>query len=280
MFQKFRVQSAPFACTHIYWHQVSVEPPSRCGFQDPETPGCLLCHPSHAGPKLQFNIEVDASDVGVGAVLSHHFLRGNRVHPCAFFNPRKLSRVKSNYNSWMCKLLNIKLVMEEGRHWLEVVKQPFLVWKDHKKLQYISTTRRFNSHQTRWALVFNHFSFTLSFCPPRTSNQMPTPISSILTTPPKTLNHPASYLFDWYCDLRSSKVRSDVQRKQSRSFHVSKIKPVKTSPMIHSPSHAPPLSHWWRACLHCVACAGSSSQSLWSTILGGLGSHGSLLETF
>lgn len=37
-------------------------------------------------PLWQFIVEVDASDFGVGAVLSQHHPRDNRLHPCAFFS--------------------------------------------------------------------------------------------------------------------------------------------------------------------------------------------------
>ena len=41
---------------------------------------------SHPDPSLQFVVEVDASDVGVGAVLSQRAPDG-KLHPCAFFFP-------------------------------------------------------------------------------------------------------------------------------------------------------------------------------------------------
>lgn len=40
----------------------------------------------HADPSLPFVVEVDASDVGVGAVLSQHSAKDQKLHPCAFFS--------------------------------------------------------------------------------------------------------------------------------------------------------------------------------------------------
>lgn len=37
-------------------------------------------------PTAQFIVEVDASDVGVGAVLSQWSSKDGKVHPCAFFS--------------------------------------------------------------------------------------------------------------------------------------------------------------------------------------------------
>ena len=115
-------------------------------------------------PKLQFIVEVDASGVGAGAVLSQRCSKDNKVHPCAFFS-RKLSPAERNYDVGNRELLAVKLALEEWRHWLEGAEQPFLVWTDHKNLEYIRTAKRLNSRQARWALFFNRFDFTLSYRP-------------------------------------------------------------------------------------------------------------------
>ncbi|KAI2667850.1 Transposon Tf2-9 polyprotein [Labeo rohita] len=47
----------------------------------------------------------------------------------------------------------------------EVGKVPFIVWTDHKNLEYIRTAKRLNSRQARWALFFGRFDFTLSYRP-------------------------------------------------------------------------------------------------------------------
>ena len=112
----------------------------------------------------QFIVEVDASDAGVGAVLSQYVGPENRLHPCAFFS-RRLSPTECNYDIGNRELLAVKLALEEWRHWLEGAEKPFVVWTDHKNLTYIQTAKRLNSRQARWAFFFSRFNFTLTYRP-------------------------------------------------------------------------------------------------------------------
>ena len=114
-------------------------------------------------PSRQFVVEVDASDVGVGAVLSQR-ARDGKFHPCAFFS-RRLTPAEQNYDIGNRELLAVKLALEEWRQWLEGSLEPFLVWTDHKNLEYLRTAKRLNSRQARWALFFGRFNFTLSYRP-------------------------------------------------------------------------------------------------------------------
>ena len=59
----------------------------------------------------------------------------------------------------------MKLALEEWSHWLEGTKVPFLVWTDHRNLEYIRSAKRLNSRQARWSLFFDWFNFTLSYRP-------------------------------------------------------------------------------------------------------------------
>ena len=54
---------------------------------------------------------------------------------------------------------------EEGRHWLEGTRVPFVVWTDHRNLEYIQSTMKLNSRQARWSPFFDLFNFTLSYRP-------------------------------------------------------------------------------------------------------------------
>uniref|UniRef100_A0A4W5LA02 ribonuclease H n=1 Tax=Hucho hucho TaxID=62062 RepID=A0A4W5LA02_9TELE len=115
-------------------------------------------------PSRQFVVEVDASEVGVGAVLSQRSSSDDMMHPCAFFSHR-LSPAERNYDFGNRELLAVKLALEEWRHWLEGSGVPFIVWTDHKNLEYIRTAKRLNSRQARWTLFSGRFDFSLSYCP-------------------------------------------------------------------------------------------------------------------
>ncbi|KAL0198466.1 hypothetical protein M9458_007006, partial [Cirrhinus mrigala] len=99
-------------------------------------------------PTRQFVVEVDASEVGVGAVLSQRSPSDNKMHPCAFFSHR-MSSSERNYDIGNRELLAVKLALEEWRHWLEGLGVPFIVWTDHKNLEYIRSAKRLNSRQAR-----------------------------------------------------------------------------------------------------------------------------------
>ncbi|KAI2644120.1 Transposon Tf2-8 polyprotein [Labeo rohita] len=121
----------------------------------------LLRHPD---PERPFVVEVDASTIGVGAVLSQAAGDSSPLHPCAYFS-NKLSPAAQNYDVGNQELLSIKLALEEWRHWLEGAKHPFLIITDHKNLQYLREAKRLNPHQARWALFFTRFQFKITYRP-------------------------------------------------------------------------------------------------------------------
>ncbi len=117
----------------------------------------------HPDPERQFTIEVDASNTGVGAVLSQRQGEPAKLYPCAFFS-RKLSAAERNYDVGNRELLAMKLALEEWRHWLEGTTHPFIVLTDHKNLEYLRSAKRLHPRQARWAL-FTRFHFTVTYRP-------------------------------------------------------------------------------------------------------------------
>ncbi|KAI2660885.1 Transposon Tf2-9 polyprotein [Labeo rohita] len=118
---------------------------------------------THPNPDKPFVVEVDASDVGVGAILSQRGPDG-KLHPCSFFS-RKFNPTQQRYGVGDRELLAIKWALEEWRHWLQGGGDPFTVWNDHQNLTVIRQTKQLNPRQARWALFFEHFNFQLSYRP-------------------------------------------------------------------------------------------------------------------
>ena len=144
-------------------------------------------------PSLQFVVEADASDTGVGAILSQRSPSDHKLHPCAFFSCR-LSLPERNYDVGNHELLAIKLALEEWRHWLEGAEHPFIVWTDHRNLAYIQSAKRLSSRQARWALFFGRFSFSLTYRP-SSQNVKPDALSGLYSpenpgTGPETILPP------------------------------------------------------------------------------------------
>ncbi|KAK3540352.1 hypothetical protein QTP70_029561 [Hemibagrus guttatus] len=67
----------------------------------------------HADPTRPFVVEVDASALGVGAVLSQWRGETPVLHPCAYFS-KKLSPAEQNYDIGNRELLAIKLALASG----------------------------------------------------------------------------------------------------------------------------------------------------------------------
>ncbi|KAL0148088.1 hypothetical protein M9458_056628, partial [Cirrhinus mrigala] len=128
--------------------------------------GCFVSAPILVAPdpSRQFVVEVDASEVGVGAVLSQRSSADGKMHPCVYFSHR-LSPTERNYDIGNRELLAVRLALEEWCHWSEGLGVPFIIWTDHKNLEYIQSAKRLNSRQARWALFFGRFDFSISYRP-------------------------------------------------------------------------------------------------------------------
>ncbi|KAK1795726.1 hypothetical protein P4O66_001208 [Electrophorus voltai] len=107
---------------------------------------------------------MDASDIGVGMVLSQHGGGRGDLRPIAYFS-QKLSSAKRNYGVGDCELLAMKVAFEEWRHWLEGARHLFTLYTDHKNLEYLRTTKRLNARQARWSIFFSRFWFKVTYRP-------------------------------------------------------------------------------------------------------------------
>ena len=120
----------------------------------------LLCsNPVLQSPDLEkeFILQTDASECGVGAVLSQRDATGSD-HPVSYFSRKLLPREK-RYSTIEKECLAIKLATQAFRVYL--LGKPFTVQTDHRALEWLDKARENNAKLSRWSLALQPFQFVV-----------------------------------------------------------------------------------------------------------------------
>lgn len=128
--------------------------------QEAFTTAPVLLHPD---PRKPFQVETDASDYAIGAVLSQPDASG-AFHPVAFYS-RKFTAPEINYPIYDKELAAIIAAFEEWRPYLAGAQHRVQVLTDHKNLVYFTTTRTLNRRQARWSTFLADYDFEILFQP-------------------------------------------------------------------------------------------------------------------
>lgn len=100
-----------------------------------------------------FQLQTDASDVGVGAVLSQG---GASDQPIAYYSRKLLEREK-NYSTVEKECLAILLGVKAFAIYL--LGKPFVLQTDNRALTWLKTLRDKNARLTRWSLALQPYTF-------------------------------------------------------------------------------------------------------------------------
>ena len=100
--------------------------------KDKLTNAPLLCLPDFA---KVFEIECDASGIGIGAVLMQE------SKPIAYFS-EKLNGAALNYSTYDKELFALKRALETWQHYLW--PKEFIIHSDHESLQYLKSQGKLN----------------------------------------------------------------------------------------------------------------------------------------
>ena len=106
-----------------------------------------------------FILQTDASEVGVGAVLSQTDTEGYE-HPVAYFS-RKLLPREQKYATIEKECLAIKLGIETFQVYL--LGKEFTIQTDHRALQWLTRFKDNNSRLMRWSLAMQPFHFQVQY---------------------------------------------------------------------------------------------------------------------
>ena len=107
----------------------------------------------------RFFLQTDASERGVGAVLSQYGEDGTD-RPIAYFS-RKLLPREQNYSTIEKECLAIKLSVQAFHTYL--MGRTFTIQTDHKALAWLDSLKDTNQRLTRWSLLLQSYSYTVEY---------------------------------------------------------------------------------------------------------------------
>ena len=110
--------------------------------------------PILALPNFQksFEIECDASNVGIGAVLMQE------GHPIAYFS-EKLSGPTLNYSTYDKELYALVRALKTWQHYL--YPKEFVIHSDHESLKYIKGQGKLNKRHAKWVEFLEQFPYVI-----------------------------------------------------------------------------------------------------------------------
>ncbi|VVA31129.1 PREDICTED: reverse mRNAase, partial [Prunus dulcis] len=99
-----------------------------------------------------FEVECDASGVGVGAVLSQD------KRPVAFFS-EKLSDARQKWSTYDQEFYAVVRALKQWEHYL--IQKEFVLFTDHQALKYINSQKNIDKMHARWVTFLQKFSFVI-----------------------------------------------------------------------------------------------------------------------
>ncbi|VVA29436.1 PREDICTED: reverse mRNAase, partial [Prunus dulcis] len=107
-----------------------------------------------------FEVECDASGVGVGAVLSQD------KRPVAFFS-EKLSDARQKWSTYDQEFYAVVRALKQWEHYL--IQKEFVLFTDHQALKYINSQKNIDKMHARWVTFLQKFSFVIKHTSGKTS---------------------------------------------------------------------------------------------------------------
>ena len=106
-----------------------------------------------------FKLAVDASDVGIGAVLLQEDNNGID-HPVCYFS-KKFNKHQKNYSTIEKECLALILAIQQFEVYLTSSTSPIVVFSDHNRLSFLHKLKNKNQRLLRWSLLLQEFNLDI-----------------------------------------------------------------------------------------------------------------------
>ena len=106
-----------------------------------------------------FKLAVDASDVGIGAVLLREDNNGID-HPVCYFS-KKFNKHQKNYSTIEKECLALILAIQQFEVYLTSSTSPIVVFSDHNPLSFLHKLKNKNQRLLRWSLLLQEFNLDI-----------------------------------------------------------------------------------------------------------------------
>lgn len=101
-----------------------------------------------------FEVDCDASKVGIGAVLSQE------GRPIAFYS-EKLNGSRCQYSTYDVEFYAIVRALKHWEHYL--VQREFILNSDHEALKFIKSQQHLSQRHAKWVSFLQRFTFTIKY---------------------------------------------------------------------------------------------------------------------
>lgn len=134
---------------------------AECQYAFESVKTLLSSSPVLAAPDLErpFKLEVDASNVGAGAVLLQDDEQGV-PHPVSYFS-RKFNKNQLNYSVIEKETLALIFALQHFEVYVGSSVQPLVVFTDHSPLTFLSKLYNHNQRLTRWSLFLQSYNLDI-----------------------------------------------------------------------------------------------------------------------
>ena len=117
----------------------------------------VLKTPLHDRP---FTLQIDASAVGVGAVLLQENPSTGVLHPVCYYSA-KLKKHQKNYSTIELEALSLVMALKRFEIYLHQHSYPVRIQTDHNPITFIKKMAHKNQRILRWAIEIQRFNLTL-----------------------------------------------------------------------------------------------------------------------